>query len=122
MKFNVNTSPDKYFLQLVEILKIFAPFNTLRKREREVFAEILYQNHLIKSSSEDETNRLLFEPITKEKIATKLKISKANLYNVYNELRQADLLLKDGINPKYRFKYLQHTEITFNFKGRDSNE
>lgn len=122
MKFNIETSPEKYFPQLVEILKIFPPFTSLRKRQREVFAEILYYNHILHNEDETITNRLVFDYKTKASIADKLKISKANLYNIYNELRQADLLTRDGINSKYKFKYLQYPEITFVFKGKNSSE
>lgn len=123
MKFNIETSPEKYFVQLVEILKILPPFNTLRKRQREVFAEILYYNHKFSGESESDeiVNRLTFDHKTKEAIATKLIISKANLYNIYNELRQVNLLQKDAINPKYKFKYLQYPSITFTFQGSDSS-
>ena len=122
MKFNVDTSPEKYFMQLVEVLKIFPPFNSLRKRQREVFAEILYHTHVFHNEDETITNRLVFDYKTKATIATKLGISKANLYNIYSELRQAGLLIKDGINPKFRFKYLQYPEITFIFKGENSGK
>jgi predicted transcriptional regulator len=124
MRFNIDTTPEKYFGQMMEVIGIINPFTSLRKRQREVFAEILYYNHLYQNADEDVTSRLVFDHKTKEAIANKLRISKANLYNIYNELRQADLLLKgkDGINPKYKFRYLQHTEVTFAFKGEDSNK
>jgi hypothetical protein len=115
MTFNIQTEPEKYFQQLIEILRVFPPFNTLRKRQREVFAEILFQYHKFNNENEDVTKRLVFDYRTKEEIAIKLRISKGNLYNIYKELRQHKLLIKDEINPKFMYKYLQHTEITFEF-------
>lgn len=122
MIFNISTNPEKYFHQLIEILRVFAPFNSLRKRQREVFAEILYYNHKFSGNDEEVTNRLVFDFKTREEISEKLKISKANLYNIYKELRQAGLLLKDKdeINPKFKYTYLQHSEIGFKFKGESS--
>jgi len=121
MVFNINTNPEKYFHQLIEILRVFAPFNTLRKRQREVFAEILYYTHKFSGKDDEVTNRLVFDFKTREEISEKLKISKANLYNIYKELRQAGLLLKekDEINPKFKYTYLQHPEIGFRFKSED---
>jgi hypothetical protein len=58
----------------------------------------------------------VFDHKTKEAIAAKLGITKGNLYNIYKELRQLDLLTKDGINDKYRYGYLQVSKITFAFK------
>ena len=118
VSFNVNTNPEKYFHQVVEILKIFPPFNQLRKRQREAFAEILYQFYVFRNESEDVRERLVFDYKTKEEIATRLKISKGNLYNIYKELRQLKLLTKDGINPKFKIGYLQYSGITFKFSEK----
>jgi predicted transcriptional regulator len=116
ISFNVETTPEKYFHQLVEILKIFPPFNELRKRQREAFAEILYQFYIFRDESEKVRERLVFDHKTKEEIAKRLDISKGNLYNIYKELRQLNLLTKDGINPKFKYGYLQFSEIAFKFK------
>jgi predicted transcriptional regulator len=117
LKFNIATEPEKYFYQLIEVLKVFAPFNELRKRERDVFGAMLYQLHLIEQNGR--TPDQLFDYRSKQEIAAMVGISKANLYNIYKELRQHNLITKDGINPKYRYTYLQHGEITFNFKGKN---
>ena len=116
LKFNIPTEPEKYFHQLIEVLKVFAPFNKLRKRERDVFSAILYQLHLIEQNGKPV--EYLFDYKVKEEIAASVGISKANLYNIYKELRQHELITKDGVNQKYRIKYLQHNEITFVFKGK----
>jgi hypothetical protein len=57
----------------------------------------------------------------KEEIAVSVGISKANLYNIHKELRQHDLLDNNEINPKYKFTYLQHREISFRFRGKSAN-
>lgn len=114
LKFNITTTPEKYFHQLIEVLKIFAPFNSLRKRERDVFGAMLYQLHLIEEKGESTDQ--LFDYRVKEEIAASVGISKANLYNIYKELRQHGLLKRNEVNSKYKFKYLQHRQITFNFR------
>lgn len=121
LTFNVPTKPEKYFHQLMEILKVFAPFNELRKRERDVFGTILYQLHLLEQAKDPEAEVSLFDYKVKEEIASSVGISKANLYNIYKELRQHDILIKDGINPKYRFRYMQYPQITFKFRKNSSN-
>ena len=118
--FNITTKPEKYFHQLIEILKIFAPFDKLRKRERDVFGAILYQFHLLETGGDPTPEESLSDYRIKEKIATSVEISKANLYNIYKELRQHEILTKDGINKKYRFRYLQYTDLTFIFKGEEA--
>lgn len=120
MTLNINTTPEKYFHQLVEVFRIMDPFINLRKRQREVFAEILYYNHKLSAKDPEIANRVLNDAITKEEIAVKLGITKANLYNIYKELRQFGFLTKDGINPKYKYKYLHYPEITFRFQDKSS--
>jgi len=115
VSFNVDTNPEKYFHQLVEILRVFPPFSQLRKRQREVFAEILYQLYNYREETEAVRERLVFDYKTKEEIATRLSISKGNLYNIYKELRQLNLLTKDGINEKFAIGYMQYPAITFKF-------
>jgi len=118
VSFKIDTNPEKYFHQLVEILRIFPPFDQLRKRQREVFAEILYQFHIFREyKSDDVRDKLVFDYKVKAEIATRLNITKGNLYNIYKELRQLNLLTKDGINRKFRFDYLQYTSITFKFES-----
>ena len=117
LSFDITTEPEKYFHQLVEVLKVFAPFNELRKRERDVFGTMLYRLHLIEQNGGSENQ--LFDYRTKQEIAASVGISKANLYNIYKELRQHNLLTKDGINPNYKFRYLQHSKITFRFRGSE---
>lgn len=119
LKFDIATEPEKYFHQLIEVLRVFAPFNELRKRERDVFGAMLYQLHLIEE--QNEPAKKLFDYRVKQEIAASVGISKANLYNIYKELRQHQLLTRNEINQKYRFKYLQHKEITFSFRGRSNN-
>lgn len=121
ISYNINTTPEKYFHQLIEILKVFPPFNQLRKRQRQVFAEILYQFHIYKNESNEIAERIVFDYKTKEDIAKRLNITKGNLYNIYKELRKLDLLTKDGINDKYKFKYLQFRGITFKFLEQGSD-
>lgn len=119
LTFNIKTEPEKYFHQLIEVLKVFSPFDQLRKRERDVFGMMLYQLHLIETNGGSPSQ--LFDHKIKEEIASSVGISKANLYNIYKELRNHDLLTKDEINPTYTFRYLQHKEITFRFNGKDAS-
>ena len=116
--FPVETDPEKYFHQIIEILKIFPPFNQLRKRQREAFAEILYQFYVYREETEAVRERLIFDYKTKEEIANRLGISKGNLYNIYKELRQLNLLTKDGINEKFQIGYMQYPAITFKFSEK----
>lgn len=116
MVLEIKTNPELYFRQLLEILSIMPPFKSLRPRQKEVLAEIYYQTHKLTKENPVTAGRLLSDYKTKEDIAEKLNISKANLYNIYKELRQTGLLVKDEINSKYRYEYMYYPEFTFRFK------
>ena len=120
MILKIDTIPEKYFHQMIEIIRILQPFTSLRKRQREVFAELLYYNHKFSQQNESPeiVNRLLFDYTTKEEISKKLSISKANLYNIFKELRKLQFIISDEINPKYKFKYMSHSEISFKFREK----
>lgn len=120
--FNVDTTPEKYFHQLVEVLRVISPFDQLRKRQREVFAEILYQFYIHRDKKEDKRDEIVFDRQTKEEIAVRLGISIGNLYNIYKELRKVKLLTRDGINKQYRFEYLKFTDISYKFKEQNNRE
>lgn len=122
LSYKITTNPEKYFNQLVEILKVFPPFSNLRKRQREVFAEILYQFYIYRSENQDVRQRIVFDHKTKEEIAKKLNISKGNLYNIYKELRQQNLLDKNGINKRYLYEFFQFGGINFRFEQERSTE
>jgi CRP-like cAMP-binding protein len=121
LNFNVDTTPEKYFHQLVEILRVISPFNQLRRRQREVFAEILYQFYLYRKEDEEERERIVFDRKTKEEIASRLGISIGNLYNIYKELRKVKLLTRDGINKQFRFEYLKYKNVTYKLRERNNN-
>lgn len=121
LKFSVDTTPEKYFHQLIEILRIISPFDQLRRRQREVFAEILYQFYLYRKEEEEERDRIVFDRETKEQIASRLGISIGNLYNIYKELRKVKLLTRDGINKQYRFEYLKYKDVTYRLRERNNN-
>ncbi len=121
LNFNVDTTPEKYFHQLIEILRVISPFNQLRRRQREVFAEILYQFYLYRKEDEEEQERIVFDRETKEQIASRLGISIGNLYNIYKELRKVKLLTRDGINKQYRFEYLKYRNINYKLRQKNDN-
>lgn len=121
LNFNVDTTPEKYFHQLIEILRVISPFNQLRRRQREVFAEILYQFYLYRKEDEEEQERIVFDRETKEQIASSLGISIGNLYNIYKELRKVKLLTRDGINKQYKFEYLKYNNINYKLRQRNDN-
>lgn len=98
LKIPVKTTAEDKFLKLLEVLKLIAPFNQLRPRERQVYAELLYYNEKYKALPEKDRNALIFGYNTKESIALKYKISKDVVYNLMKELKHKGLITGREIN------------------------
>ena len=63
-------APRKFYRQFIELLQ---PILGLRKREADVFAELLYHNYLRRDiKNEDDRFRLVFDISTREKIGEAL--------------------------------------------------
>ena len=118
MKFNIPTRPEKYFRQLIELLRPLSPFNDLTEREAQVFSELLYWNHELGDSLPDRKDRMavLFSYETRQKIIDKVGISKEQSYNLYMSLRKKGLLGKEEIDSKYELTPDRMMEITFKFE------
>lgn len=94
----VTTNEVRFFREFVELLQ---PFNGLRKRDADVFGEILYQAHLIKDVEEKHKFKLLFDYETRVEMENNLEISSANLRNSISNLRKKNLILEGNRIPKY---------------------
>jgi len=118
MKFNIPTRPEKYFRQLIELLRPLSPFNDLTEREAQVFSELLYWNNELKDAFPDRKERMpiLFSYEWRQKIIDKVGISKEQSYNLYMSLRRKGLLSKEEIDSKYELTPDYMMEVTFKFE------
>ena len=113
-KFSVPTTPENKYIKLLEILKLIPPFNNLRPRERQVYAELLYYHDKYKELKDEDRNRLIFDYATREDIAEKYGISKDVVYNVMKELKQKGVITGKEICAKYILPEVK--SISFIFK------
>jgi len=118
MKFNITTRPEKFFRQLIELLRPLSPFTDLTEREAQVFSELLYWNNELRDVFPDRKERMpiLFSYETRQKIIDKVGISKEQSYNLYMSLRRKGLLNKEEIDSKYELTPDHMMEVTFKFE------
>ena len=83
--------PRKFYRQYIELLQ---PVLRLRKREADVFAELLYHNYLRRDiPNKEDRSRLVFDISTREKIQTKLNISNAVIQQALGGLRKKNVII-----------------------------
>jgi hypothetical protein len=108
MKFKSN--PDKYFHQALQILKGLPPFNKLRDRELQIYAELLLVNHVSQFSTDPPR---LLAPIVRDGIMKRLNITSDILRNSLTALRKKGMLVEDTLVEKFTLKYLQPLVFEF---------
>lgn len=120
MVFTIKTDKERYHYQALKVMQNLPPFNTLREKELQVFAQLLYHDMLLEESgvyNEQIRHRILFDIETKAKICTALNISEAVMRNNIHILRRKGFLDGVTINPKVKVRYA--TELVFNFTDKE---
>ena len=107
---------DSFYRYFVELLN---PIVKLRKRELDVWAQLLYYNNEYKGLGEEIRFKMVFDYETKSKIAKDLNISMDVLNNNLSELRKKGIVVDNKIPKGYQV-YLENNEynLTFNFKAK----
>jgi len=103
MKYKTNT--DIYFHQALHLLSSLPPFDKLKRRELQVFGELL--------KIHNEGTEVLLYAKNRDRVVKDLDISPALFRNVLTKLRKTNILVDNEINPKYVIKYLQKFNFEF---------
>lgn len=113
----IKTTPEDYYVKILEVIKVIPPFSNLRRRERQVYAELLYYYNLYKQPekklTEDEINRLVFGYDIKEKISDKYNISKDVVYNIMKELKKKGFVTGRSFNETYTLRKIDNINFIF---------
>jgi CRP-like cAMP-binding protein len=104
MEITITAKEDKKYLSIIRFLgamrdPVVVPFNTLRNREMEVYAVLLYlNNEKYAEIPEKQRNTLLFSYETRQEISEKLgDLSKEAVYNIMMDLRKKGIIDKKKI-------------------------
>jgi hypothetical protein len=106
-----------FYRYYVELLN---PIVKLRKRELDVWAQLLLYNNEYRQLKEEIRFKIVFDYETKAKIAKDLKISMDVLNNNLSELRKKKIVVDNKIPVGYQV-YMEDNQynLTFNFKAKD---
>jgi len=116
MVYKVGTDKQRYYHQVLKLLRNFSPFNKLVDRELELLAELLSQREkIIEQNVTDPILReaILFSYEKKQEIYTKLGMSDASFRNALSGLRKKGFLNKHTIILPVSLPYLTEVIVSF---------
>ena len=117
MKHKLKVNHKNYFKIILRLLKPFKPFNTLCNREAQLLSELLNYNYEYRTIPFEARMKLIFNQDTRAELTKSLNMSKATLYNNFNELRKKGFITLNSINKNYLFNPDEdlHKELVFQF-------
>lgn len=113
MNINISVDESNYFHRLLILLNDIPPFSKIRPRELELYSHILKYYHSHSNMPLDEINRLVFDIDFRKELADKIGIEVSGVYNLMKGLRQAGIIEKNKLVPKYIIPKTK--SLTFNF-------
>ena len=119
MNIPIDTTPEKFFRQLIGLLSNFPPIKGLRPRELDVLAEILKQNYRLRDISQEVRSIVTFSTENRKVMCNNLGISEDTMNNNLSILRKNEVLTKDNKIVKFLDiipKDLYRVSITFNIE------
>jgi hypothetical protein len=116
MEINIPTKHDDRYYMLLTFLSAIKPFSFLRKRELQVYAELIKYWHEYKDLTPKQRNKLIFDYDTRLQIAEKYKTSVDNIYNITSALKKKGLITDNAIIEKYaNLLSLENSYLKINF-------
>lgn len=97
MDIKINTDRDKVYKQYLSLLNPVLGPNKLDPTEMEILSNILYIDWLYKHLSKEQRDKIIFNTVTKTKIASLLNISKGQFNNNMLRLRRKKFISKTSL-------------------------
>ena len=91
---------DKFDL-IMNIVSFIPPFNSLRRRDKQVLTGLYYANHKYSAVPENKRNVIIFDYDTRMEIADKYGMSISTIYVCMMRLRKKGIITADTLVKKY---------------------
>lgn len=118
MVININTTKKKYFRQALEVVKSLPPLDTLRNKQLDMLAELLYYNYKYKAMPEELRWKILFDYDTKMEMADNLGYSEDYINGMISMLRGKNIIKGKTLTSTFNIDP-DNPIIQFNFKIED---
>lgn len=123
MKLNINTTSKKAYRQVLEIVRSIPPLTSLRNRELDLLAILMYYNAKYRDVQQDLRLRIILDTSTKRDMQKEIKMSEDAFNNNLSLMRRSGVLNKDGSLPSFlQIMINDKYEILFNFNIIDKDE
>jgi arginine utilization protein RocB len=126
--YNLKATERAFFNMYVELMTVQSPINKLRKQERQVLAETMYQNSVLakdyKNPEDPKKWRELLSYNRKQEMAEAIgNMSEASFANCLSSLRKHGLLNVDNyLHERLRIYPNEKNGIVFNFTIRNAKK
>jgi len=101
MKLAIKTTQRRVYRQIVEVIRSIPPLDTLRNRELDVLAILMYYNYKYRDVQEDIRWRVINDTATKRKMQEDIDMNKDIFNNNISLIRKAGLIDKEGRLQKF---------------------
>ncbi len=113
MEINLKVNNEDYFIKLMILLHNFPPFSKLNRKQLMLYSSLLEYNDKYKTIPLEDRNKIIFSYETRNEIATRFNYKINRIYNLMKGLRDAEVITKEGLIPKYIIPKTK--KVTFNF-------
>ena len=101
MELKLKIVKGKKFNTILEVMSAIPPWNSLRKREKDVLAALYKLNYEYSHMPLEQREMVIFHKNNRQSIADSIGISKDSFYNITMDLRKKGLLGDDKFVEKY---------------------
>ncbi len=96
MELKIKTNNHKFYRQFLELIRSIPPFNSLRTREIDVLAEIMYQYKKYENINNDVRTALVFSTEIRKEMRDNIDIIEESYNNNLSILKKKGLLKSDN--------------------------
>ena len=92
----IRTTKNKFYRQVLEVLRSFPPINKLSPRELDLLAEFMKQNNDMSDIPVNKRRILIFSTENRKEIMDNLNLSQAVFNNNLSKLRKVGVITKNN--------------------------
>lgn len=96
MKLTIATDEKRFFRQALEILSGFPPLDTLRNRELDLLAAVMYYNYIYRNLDEDIRWRVINNKTTKKELRELIDMNEDVYNNNMSIIKKTGVIDKSG--------------------------
>ena len=123
MRLNIKTTQKKVYRQIVEVIRSIPPLDTLRSRELDVLAILMYYNHKYETLDEELRWRLINDSSTRREMQAEIGMSEDVFTNNLSLVRKAGLIDRETGRLSKSLQIIVnksfHVEFNFNIEGNE---